>query len=129
MDFDALIRAYLRAIENDDWPAVEALYAPEVVQREFPNRLVPQGATRDLAALREASVRGRKVMQGQTYEVHQIVVQGERVAVETTWRGVLAVPLGTLKGGDTMVARFAMFFVFRDGRIVEQHNYDCFDPF
>jgi hypothetical protein len=25
-------------------------------------------------------------------------------------------------------ARFAIFLTFRDGKIVRQHNYDCFDP-
>jgi ketosteroid isomerase-like protein len=38
-------------------------------------------------------------------------------------------PLGSLAAGDTMRARFGVFLTFRDGRILRQHNYDCFDPF
>jgi hypothetical protein len=41
---------------------IEAFYAPDVVQEEFPNRFLPNGAVRDLAALREAGEKGRKVM-------------------------------------------------------------------
>lgn len=35
-------------------------FAEDVVQEEFPNRLVPNGATRDLAALKEAAARSRR---------------------------------------------------------------------
>jgi hypothetical protein len=40
--------AYLRAIEAGG-PGTDAFFAPDVVQREFPNRLSPNGVTRDLA--------------------------------------------------------------------------------
>ena len=39
------------------------------MQREYPNRLVPEGATRDLAALLAGNQRGRSVLSGQRYEV------------------------------------------------------------
>ena len=42
--------AYLRAIEARD-DSAHAYFAPDVIQQEFPNRLVPGGATRDRAAL------------------------------------------------------------------------------
>ncbi|MBI3941541.1 MAG: hypothetical protein HY326_00885 [Chloroflexi bacterium] len=38
-----------------------------VVQEELPNRLVPQGARRDLAALLEGAERGQKVMSMKSY--------------------------------------------------------------
>jgi ketosteroid isomerase-like protein len=50
----ATARRYLEAIEQGDPEGHLAFFAADVVQEEFPNRLVPQGATRDLAALREA---------------------------------------------------------------------------
>jgi ketosteroid isomerase-like protein len=98
------------------------------VQVEFPNRLVPEGATRDLAALREAAVRGSKVMTAQRYEVLNAIASGDQVAVEANWIGTLAVPFGSIPAGGEMRARFAIFLTFRDGKIVRQHNYDCFDP-
>ena len=56
------------------------------------------------------------------------VAQGDRVAVEAEWSGVLAIPVATLAPGDTMKANFAMFFEMADGRIRSQHNCDCFQP-
>jgi len=54
---------------------------------------------------------------------------GDKVVVETRWEGVLAVPLGTLKPGNTMVAHICMVFTVRDGRVIAQHNYDCYEDF
>lgn len=41
----------------------------------------------------------------------------------------LLVPKGAVRDrSDVLRARFAIFVVVRDGRIVEQQNYDCFLP-
>ena len=45
------------------------------------------------------------------------------------WVGTLAVAIGTLAAGDEMRAHFGVFLTFRDGLIVQQRNYDCFEPF
>jgi ketosteroid isomerase-like protein len=121
-------RAYLRAIERGD-PGALAFYAPDVTQTEFPNRLVPDGAVRDLAALRDAAERGKRAILGQSYEITRAVEQGDDLALEVTWTATVAVPIGDLPAGGTMRAHFAMFLTFRDGLIVTQHNYDCFDEF
>lgn len=104
-------------------------FHPEVTQREFPNRLVPNGATRNLAALAEARVRGMRAVENEQYEILNAVEQGERLALEVLWTARLLVPLGTLAVGDTLRAHFGVFLRYREGRILEQHNYDCFDPF
>ena len=128
-------RRYLAAIEADTSgdPAHVggsiAFFAPDVVQVEFPNRLVPAGATRDLAALRDAAARGRGVLRGQRYEVSAAYACGDTVILETLWVGTLAVPFGALAAGDEMRAHFAVILEFRDGLIVRQRNYDCFDAF
>jgi ketosteroid isomerase-like protein len=119
--------AYLRAIETG--APSDPFFTPDVVQREFPNRLVPGGATRDLAGLREAAERGKKVVIEQRYEVVSTMEQGDRVALEVVWKAKIAVPVGSLAPGDVMRAQFAVFLTFRDGLIAQQHNYDCFDPF
>ena len=127
-DLVALTRRYLDAIEADDGDPL-AFYDPAVVQVEHPNRFLPGGATRDLAAIREAAERGRRVLTGQRYEVRSAVASGDRVALEVLWTGTLAVPVGTIPAGGEMRAHFAMFLEFRDGLIVRQHNYDCFEAF
>lgn len=127
-------RAYLEAIERDtDTSAAPdgalAFYHPDVRQEELPNRLVPTGAVRDLAALRAAAARGRGVLRAQRYAVRTAMAQGSRVALETLWVGTLAVPVGALAAGAEMRAHFAMFLEFDGDRIVAQRNYDCFEPF
>ena len=98
-------------------------------QHEYPNRLFPQGVKRDLQALLESSEKGRKVLSSQRYEIRGEVASGDAVALEIDWTGTLAVPLGTLKPGDTLHAMIGQFFTFREGRIVSLRNYDCYDPF
>src|ERR1044072_6044228 len=128
-DLLQLAREYLDSIGKADELGGLGFFADDVVQVEFPNRLVPNGATRDLAALREAAERGRKVMTAQRFEVVNAIASGEQVAVEAIWTGTLAVPLGSIPAGGQMRARFAIFLTYRNGKIVRQHNYDCFDPF
>jgi ketosteroid isomerase-like protein len=123
-------REYLAAIEaGATGDAVAAFFDSDLRQEEFPNRLVPDGASRDLAAVLTGAERGKAVLRSQTYEVHNAIEQGDTVALEVTWRGVLAIPIGSLQPGDEMRARFAVFLEFRDGVIRRQRNYDCFDPF
>ena len=79
--------------------------------------------------IRDAAERGRKVMTAQRFEVVNAIASGDQVAVEALWTGTLAVALGSIPAGGQMRARFAIFLTYRDGKIVRQHNYDCFDPF
>jgi ketosteroid isomerase-like protein len=127
-DLLRLTREYLDSIGRADELGGLRFLADDVVQVEFPNRLVPNGATRDLAALRDAAERGRKIMTAQRFEIVNAIANGDQVAVEAVWTGTLAVPLGSLPVGGQMRARFAIFLTYRDGKIVRQHNYDCFDP-
>ena len=127
-DLLRLAREYLESVGREDALGGLRFFSDDVVQVEFPNRLLPNGATRDLAALREAAERGRKVMTAQRFEVLNAITSGDQVAVEALWTGTLSVPLGNIPLGGQMRARFAIFLTYRDGKIVRQHNYDCFDP-
>src|SRR5688572_21304392 len=112
------VKRYLAALEaGTTGDALAAFFTADVVQEEFPNRLLPQGAQRDLAALLEGAVRGQKVMQQHRYELLQFMEAGDRVALELQWTGTLAIPLGSLPAGGQMRARFAVFIELRDGRI------------
>jgi ketosteroid isomerase-like protein len=127
-DLRRLAREYLESIGTADELGGLRFFADDVIQIEFPNRLVPNGATRDLAALRDAAERGRKVMTAQRFDVLNAIASDDQVAVEAIWTGTPAVPLGSIPAGGQMRARFAIFLTYRDGKIVRQHNYDCFDP-
>ena len=131
-----IARRYLAAIEaststtlTDEPGGADVFFAPDVIQEEFPNRFLPAGARRDLADLRAAAERGRAVLGGQRYHVRAAYAVGDTVILEVLWVGILAVSVGTLAAGQEMRAHFAVFLEFRDGKIVRQRNYDCFEPF
>ena len=126
----AAARRYIAAVQSGaTGDALAAFYAEDVVQDEFPNRFTPNGARRDLRAILEAADRGARVMAAQRYEIDTALASGNFVALEVRWTGTLAVPVGSLPAGVEMRARFAVFLEFRDGKIVAQRNYDCFEPF
>ena len=128
-------RRYLAAIEAStieggaSSPGAEQFFAPDIVQEEFPNRLVPNGARRDLASLREGAARGRAVLRSQRYEVKAAYADGDVVILEVLWVGTLRIAIGNLAAGQEMRAHFAVVLEFRAGLIVRQRNYDCFEPF
>jgi len=123
-----IAKTYLAALEaGATGDALAAFFTDDVVQEEFPNRLLPAGARRDLAALLDGAVRGQKVMRAQRFELLAAVENGDTVALEVQWTGTVAVALGSLPAGGQMRARFAVFLEFRGDKIARQRNYDCFD--
>jgi ketosteroid isomerase-like protein len=122
------VQALFQAIEAGDLASLEALYADELLQVEHPNRLVPAGARRTKAQVLEAARRGLSVMRSQEYQIDRWVVEGDAVAVQCRWEGIVAVDLPSLglRAGDAMHAQFAQFILLAGGRIVLHHTYDCF---
>jgi ketosteroid isomerase-like protein len=121
---------YLTAIEAGAvGPALAEFLDPAIAQIEYPNRLVPNGNAADLAGMLVASERGQRAVANQRYAVRNTLAAGDQVAIEVSWSAELKVPLGQTPAGGTLQAELAVFLVFRDGRIVSQHNYDCFRPF
>jgi ketosteroid isomerase-like protein len=124
-----LAARYLEAIQSGmTGDELAGFFAPDVVQEEFPNKFLPQGARRDLAAILDAATRGRAAMSSQTYRIVHAVANGDDLALEVEWEGTAAVPVGQLPAGAKMRARFAVFLQYRDGKIAAQRNYDCFEP-
>ena len=122
-------RQYLAAIQRGaTGDALAQFFAPDVVQEEFPNRVVPNGKRRNLAAMLEGAERGQQVMSAQRFDIRTAIATGDRVILEALWTGTLAIPFGTIPVGGEMRAYTAMFLEFRDGKIVAQRNYDCFEP-
>jgi ketosteroid isomerase-like protein len=126
----ARVYEYLKAIEaRGSYESVAKFYAADVTFREFPNRTVPNGRVSGAGDLRTAYEKGLTLMKSQRYQVQRILESGDEVAVELAWTGVLAIPVMSLPAGSEMKAYVAMFLTFRDGRIREQRNYDCYPPF
>src|SRR5262249_19581840 len=53
-------------IAQAPWAEIEPYYAPDVSREEFPNRLLPKGAVRNLEALRDSSAKSRKLIKAQS---------------------------------------------------------------
>ena len=125
-----LLNRYLRSIEAFAPPDVLATYfTKDAVQLEFPNRLFPAGRRHDLATMMTASEKGAQILSSQQYVLRNAVAQGDEVAAEIEWTGVLRTGFGQLEAGATLRAALGMFFTFREGRIASVRNYDCYYPF
>lgn len=124
-----LVKAYLAALESGDIERALSFYAPDAVQEELPNRLYEHGQRRELAALRSSAEKGKELLGRQSYRVENVIANGDDVAAEVDWSAELKIGFGRVAAGSTLRARIAMFVRLRDGRIVSQRNYDCYDPF
>jgi len=123
-----IARRYLQALEQGAAGAeLSKFFAPDILLEEFPNLLTPLGKKRDLAAALEGAERGKKVLSRQMYKIKQEIEDNGRVALEVEWVGTLAVPFGSIPAGGQMKAFFAVFLEFREGKIIRQRNYDCFE--
>ncbi len=123
-----IARKHLQALgRGETGAALGSFFAPDVVLEEFPNRLTPSGKKRDLAEALEGAERGKKVMSAQMYKIKNEIAEQGRVALEVEWVGTLAVPFGSIPAGGQMKAFFAVFLEFREGKIIGQRNYDCFE--
>jgi len=125
----AIARRYLEAIENGaEAGALAEFFTEDVVQEEFPNRLAPIGVHRDLKALLASARKGKQTIRAQRFDVLNSIVDGDNVALEVLWSGLLAAPVDSLPADSELRAHVSIFREFKDGNICRQHNYDCFDP-
>jgi ketosteroid isomerase-like protein len=124
----ATVERYYAAINAGAMDDAFACLAPEVVQEEFPNRLVNNGVVRDLAALRDAWARGRTVIATQRFTVLRAYAAAGAVIIEGDWTGTVARDVGPFTAGAVLHARFAQVLELRADRITAIRNYDCFDP-
>lgn len=104
-----------------------AFFHPDAVHTQLPNALFPDGTVRHLPDLITATRQGHKLLAEQHFEVINAVATGAQVALEATWSGTLAVSLGDLSAGQVLRAHIAAFLEFRDGKIIAQRNYDCYE--
>lgn len=124
------VLAFIKTLENRGTAEeLDKFYHPDILQTEYPNTLTRNTTNRDILVLKEAAEKGAKVLQKERYEVVKSYAQGDTVVIEAIFRGTLAIPLGNIPVGGEMVAYFAQFYDFKDGKIYHWRNYDCFEPF
>lgn len=105
-----------------------AFWHPDAEQIEYPSAMRPAGHRRSLAEMIEGSRLGLDLIRDQRYDVHTVIEQGDSVAVQLTWTATVAKDVGNLAAGTRLVAHVAAFYVFRDGLILRQSSYDCYEP-
>jgi ketosteroid isomerase-like protein len=115
------VARYLRSIESGDFAYIADLFSPDAVLEQLPNRIYPNGIKSGISRMAVAFEKGRMLLSSQSYEIKSCVADGDTLSVEVLWTGTLA-------AGSQMRAHSAMFFQFKDGKIVSQRNYDCFEP-
>ncbi|WP_067540983.1 nuclear transport factor 2 family protein [Nocardia crassostreae] len=126
-NIDIAIRYHRAVAEFATGDDLAVFFHPEATHHELPNALFPDGNTRDLPALCAASAAGRKTLSSQSFEVRNAIAMDNQVALEVLWTGTTAIPLGDLPAGHTLRAHIAAILEFRDGKIVAQRNYDCYE--
>ncbi len=126
-NLDTAVR-YLKAVESGSTEDLEQFLTEDAVIEELPNRVVPNGAKRGLAGIKDGAKRGKQIMARQQYDILTATQSDDLVILEVLWTGTLKMPIGSIPAGGEMTAHSAMFLKFRDGRIASQRNYDCFDP-
>jgi ketosteroid isomerase-like protein len=125
-----IVTEFLKALsDGKSGDELKQFYDEEVVQTEYPNLLTGKTIERNLVEILEASVRGKQVITGQNYEITKSYAVDDNVIIEAIWTGVLAIPLGKLAAGDEMKAYFSQIYEFKNGKIIKQRNYDCFEKF
>lgn len=86
----AVATQYLSRLSDGPEPEeLDSFFAPDVVQEEFPNRLLPNGAARNLRAMKEARARGRALLKAEDFELVNAVAGDGKVAMEVIWTGTV----------------------------------------
>ena len=124
----AKAQLYLKIVESGEFSELSDLFGPGAVVEQLPNRIYPNGARATVPEMAASFEKGRKLFSSQKYEIKNAVANGDTLALDVLWSGKLAVAFGNLQVGSFMRAHSAMFLNFRDGKIVAQRNYDCFEP-
>jgi ketosteroid isomerase-like protein len=124
------VRRYFNAIEAGVSAEDLALFfTPDVIQEDFPNRLLAQGARRGLPQILEALKRGKEIVQSQRFEIVHALHYGDEIAIEVRWTATFRVPIGKLPPGRPMRSTSAIFIRLVNGKIARQRNYDCIEEF
>ena len=123
-----VLRMYAAISAGATGDELATYFHPEAQQIEYPSLMRPHGHRRGLAEMREGAEIGAKMISDQHYEVHTVVEDGDRLAVQFTWTATVATDLGAIRAGTPLVSHVAAFYIFRDGLVLEQSSYDCYEP-
>jgi ketosteroid isomerase-like protein len=123
-DAAEIVRRYFAIVADlgSSQDEFEAVLHPDIRVIEHPNAMNAKGAVRDRDHMVEGFLAGKQLLTTQAIDVHELVSDGDRVAVRATWRG-------TTGDGTELVAHIAGWLTVADGRIREHETFDCYEPF
>jgi len=123
MDPAEVVRRYYAVVADLDAPAdrlAELLHADLRIV-EHPNPINREGTVRDREEALATYAAGKGLLSSQTFDIHELLVSGDRVAVRATWSGTAR--------GQELTAHVAAFVTVADGLIREHETFDCYEPF
>ena len=100
----------------------------EITWQEMPNRFAPAGRTSGYNEILATWKKGREFLPRQKYIVRRLIVSGETAVLEFSWQGVTSKPLAGLPAGTELSGQIASILQFRDGKLISQTDYPCYDP-
>ena len=116
-----LRRLYVAISAGATGDALATFFHPAAEQVEYPSLMRPHGHRRPLAEMLAGAELGTTLIRDQHFEVHRVIEHGDEVAVQLTWTGVL-------RAETPLVSHVAAFYEFRDGLVLRQSSYDCYEP-
>ncbi|MCB2378563.1 nuclear transport factor 2 family protein [Hymenobacter sp. BT635] len=117
------------SLETDPAAYAQVLH-PEVEQIEYPNLLHKEIQRRSFTDILDNLRAGRELLLNPHFELHRAHACGDgTMVVEAHWHATLANDIGPLVRGQVLAAQFCMIFELKDGKIIQQRTYNCFDPF
>jgi len=129
-DPESVVRRYFAVVADlgSTEEALGAVLHPEVRVVEHPNAISPNGAERDRDGVVAGFLAGKRLLSAQAFDVHEVLVAGDRVAVRATWRGTIGNGTGRLPAGAELVAHIAALLTVTDGLVREHETFDCYEP-
>ena len=120
---------YVELISNPSstQDGLKAFLDERIIWREMPNSFAPSGRVSDYGAGLASFERGRVYLPEQTYTLRRAIASGDTVALEISWTGEVAKSIGPFLAGARLSAQIAIFLRFREGKIVSQTDYPCYD--
>ena len=125
-----LVERYIGLLNN---PAstledLKSFLHDEIVWREMPNRFAPTGRTNKYDEIISTWEKGREFLPQQKFILRRVIVSADIAVLEFSWRGIISKPLAGLSAGTELSGHIASVCQFRDGQIISQTDYPCYDP-
>ena len=125
-----LARRYIELVSNPSTEPedLKTVFDENIVWREMPNLFAPSGRVSDFATALASFGKGWEYLPKQTYTLRHAIASEDTVALEISWAGEVAKSIGPFSAGTRLSAQLATFLRFRNGKIVSQTDYPCYDP-